>query len=75
MTLDTFLTVFLVAATILAFGIALSIAGRMLVTVPTYVWRLSTGTLSASDRYWSIETGPHRRLSLTAMHERVGSSI
>src|ERR1700722_16219201 len=68
MSIDTYLTIALAASSIVAVGIALSIAGRLLVTVPTYVWRLMTGTLSATDRYWAVETGPHRRLSVLAMH-------
>jgi hypothetical protein len=68
MTIDTYLTIALAASSTVAVGIALSIAGRLLVTVPTYVWRLMTGTLSATDLYWAVETGPHRRLSVLAMH-------
>jgi hypothetical protein len=75
MTIDTYLTIVLVLAVTVALGIALSIAGRMLVTVPTYIWRVVTGTLSATDRYWSIETGPHRRLSLMAIQQRIAGSI
>jgi hypothetical protein len=71
MAIDTYLTLALILAVTVAVGIALSIAGRLLVTVPTYVWRLVTGTLSASDRYWIIETGSHRRLSVMAMHQRM----
>ena len=59
--------VFVVSLTV-ATGLALSIVGRLLVTVPTYAWRLMMGTLSATDRYWTVETGPHRRLSVLAMH-------
>jgi hypothetical protein len=70
MPIDTYLTIVLVAAITLAVGIALSIVGRMLVTIPTYLWRLQTGSLSASDRYWNIETGTHRRLSLMAMQQQ-----
>jgi hypothetical protein len=70
MAIDTYLTLALILAVTVAVGIALSIAGRLLVTVPTYVWRL-VGTLSASDRYWIIETGSHRRLSVMAMHQRM----
>jgi hypothetical protein len=68
MSIDTYLTIALAASSIVAIGIALSIAGRLLTTVPTYLWRLMTGTLSATDRYWAVETGPHRRLSVLAMH-------
>ena len=68
MTIDAYLTIALVASLTVAVGIALSIVGRLLMTVPTYVWRLMTGTLSATDRYWAVETGPHRRLSVLAMH-------
>jgi hypothetical protein len=68
MTIDAYLTIAFVACSTIAVGIALSIVGRLLVTVPTYVWRLTTGTLSATDRYWTVETGPHRRLSVLAMH-------
>jgi hypothetical protein len=50
MSIDTYLTIALAASSIVAVGIALSIAGRLLVTVPTYAWRLMTGTLSATDR-------------------------
>jgi hypothetical protein len=71
MTIDAYLTFALIASVTVALGIALSIAGRLLVTVPTYAWRLVTGTLSATDRYWSIETGPHRRLSVLAIHQRM----
>jgi hypothetical protein len=71
MAIDTYLTLALILAATVAAGIALSIAGRLLVTVPTYVWRVVTGTLSASDRYWIIETGPHRRVSVMAMHQRM----
>jgi hypothetical protein len=71
MAIDTHLTLALILAATVAAGIALSIAGRLLVTVPTYVWRVVTGTLSASDRYWIIETGPHRRVSVMAMHQRM----
>jgi hypothetical protein len=67
MSIDTYLTIALAASSIVAVGIALSIAGRLLVTVPTYAWRLMTGTLSATDRYWAV-AGPHRRLSVLAMH-------
>jgi hypothetical protein len=48
MAIDTYLTLALILAATVAAGIALSIAGRLLVTVPTYVWRVVTGTLSAS---------------------------
>jgi hypothetical protein len=72
MTIDAYLTIALVASLTVAVGIALSIAGRMVVTVPTYGWRLVTGTLSATDRYWSVETGPHRRLSVMAMYGAAG---
>jgi hypothetical protein len=68
MTMDAYLTIALVAALTVVVGMALSIVGRLLVTVPTYVWRLMTGTLSATDRFWAVETGPHRRLSVLAMH-------
>ena len=68
MTIYAYLTIALVASSTIAVGIALSIAGRLMVTVPTYLWRLMTGTLSATDRYWAVETGPHRRLSVLAMH-------
>jgi hypothetical protein len=71
MSIDAYLTIALVASVTVAIGIALSIAGRLLVTIPTYVWRLMTGTLSATDRYWSIETGPHRRVSMLAIHQRM----
>jgi hypothetical protein len=72
MTIDAYLTIALVASLTVAVVIALSIVGRLLVTVPTYVWRLMTGTLSATDRYWTVETGPHRRLSVLAMHGAAG---
>jgi hypothetical protein len=72
MTIDAYLTIALVASLTVAFGIALSIAGRLVVTVPTYAWRFVTGTLSATDKYWSVETGPHRRLSVLAMHGASG---
>ena len=72
MTIDAYLTIALIASLTVAFGIALSIAGRLVVTVPTYAWRLVMGTLSATDRYWSVETGPHRRLSVMAMHGTAG---
>ena len=68
MTIYAYLTIALAASSTIALGIALSIAGRLMVTVPTYMWRLITGTLSATDRYWAVETGPHRRLSVLAMH-------
>jgi hypothetical protein len=69
---NDYLTIALVDSLTVAVGIVLSIAGRLLETVPTYVWRLMTGTLSATDRYWAVETGPHRRLSVLAMHGAAG---
>jgi hypothetical protein len=71
MAIDGYLTLALILAVTFAVGMALSIAGRLSVTVPTYVWRLATGTLSASDRYWTVQTGAHRRVSMTAMHQRM----
>jgi hypothetical protein len=68
MTIDAYLTIAFVVTLTVAVGLALSIVGRLLVTVPTYVSRMMTGTLSATDRYWAVETGPHRRLSVLAMH-------
>jgi hypothetical protein len=70
-TVDAYLSIALAASVTVAVGIALSIVGRLFVTVPTYFWRLVTGALSATDRYWSVETGPHRRLSVMAMHGRI----
>jgi hypothetical protein len=72
MTIDAYLTIALAVSLTVAAGLALSILGRLLTTVPTYAWRLTTGTLSATDRYWVVETGPHRRLSVLAMHGAVG---
>ena len=69
MTIGAYLTAVLAVSLTVATGLALSIVGRLLVTVPTYAWRLTTGTLSATDRYWTVETGPHRRLSVLAMHD------